>query len=119
MIEYIIETIRTNDILFNIYKDIYKTIKNCEDIENLMVFYLKIILYIIYSNKYKNKHQCISKILEKIYNELNIIYITYNEDYDEEMEKIRKISLKLKNIKDNEDIINNNVKKLKSIFSIS
>lgn len=110
-----IEYIRCNDILFNIYKDIFITFKKCEEIDNIMTYYLPKIIYIINCNKYKNKTTKISKILEKLYNELKIIYINYNEDYDYEMEKIRRIYLRLDNVRNNENIINNNIDLFKEI----
>lgn len=106
-----IENIFYNDILFNIYRDIHIIVKDHEDIGNLMIYYLKKIIYIINSNKYKNKSLIFSKILEKLYNELVNIY--YNEDINENY-KIKTIYKMLNTIKNDEDIIKNHIKLLKT-----
>lgn len=110
------EIIDTNDVLLNLYKNIQIIIKNCEDIDNIIIYYLNKIIHIVKSNKYKNKNLSISKILEKLYKDLKLIYIYYSDDYESEMFKLRYIYLRLKRIKNNEYIINNHINILNQIF---
>lgn len=107
-----IETFRCNDVLVNLYNDIHLTIKEYDDIGNLMVYYLYKILYIIKSDKYKNKNLMISKTLEKLYNDLIKIY--YNEDIDE-IYKIKQLYLRLYNIKNDGGIINKHIKLIEKL----
>ena len=115
MLKYIIENIRTNDPLFNVYKRIYNNLKYCEDIENIMINYLDKIIKIAFSSKINNKTKCISIILEDLYQELNDIYVYYNSEYEEEMEGIKRNCSEISKLTKNNAVINNNIKSIRKI----
>lgn len=104
------------DPLLRLYKNIQVIIERCEDIDNIMIKYLKKIFYVINTNRYENKVIKISKIINKLCQDLKYIYITYNEDYENEMVNIRHIYTRLKAIKDDEYIINNHIHVLSCIL---
>lgn len=105
-----------NDILLNLYKDIYLTLNNCGEIENLIIYYINDIIHVVKKNyKYEYKIKKIKKILKRLHQELKNIYIAYRDLYEDEMDKIRTAYIRIDNIKNNDYIIDNHINIIEAI----